>query len=198
MIDWFRVKNNSINILFVLTFSIFIIIAVSIPIYIININVIYDFSMGNVKLTREYLHLMNYLLNPFINNLKFLYFVASSSGLEHFRDVKVLFLINNIVLLLVFFIKKIFKIRLWFYKNDAISIAIVPIIIAIIASMNFDEFFILFHKLLFTNNNWLFNPLTDPIINVLPEGFFEQLIFLFLIVFEFLIYFGYRKNEKRH
>lgn len=44
---------------------------------------------------------------------------------------------------------------------------------------NFDRFFVIFHQVLFHNQDWLFDPNTDPIINVLPTTFFEQCFILF-------------------
>ncbi|MDK7326346.1 lipoprotein intramolecular transacylase Lit, partial [Lactobacillus mulieris] len=45
-------------------------------------------------------------------------------------------------------------------------------------------FFVTFHHMIFHNNNWLFNPLTDPIINVLTEGFFAACFSIFGIIYE--------------
>ena len=38
---------------------------------------------------------------------------------------------------------------------------------------------ILLKQILFRNTDWLFDPATDPIINVLPESFFMQCFLLF-------------------
>ena len=46
--------------------------------------------------------------------------------------------------------------------------------------IGFDQFFIAFHGLFFNNDAWLFNPLTDPIINALPEAYFMHCFILFL------------------
>ena len=50
--------------------------------------------------------------------------------------------------------------------------------------MNFDSFFITFHHLLFNNSNWLFDPATDPIIDVLSEGFFAACFAVAGIIYE--------------
>ncbi|WP_252897795.1 lipoprotein intramolecular transacylase Lit [Amylolactobacillus amylophilus] len=42
--------------------------------------------------------------------------------------------------------------------------------------MNFDAFFVFFHGIFFHNSDWLFDPVTDPIINVLSENFFRELL----------------------
>lgn len=38
----------------------------------------------------------------------------------------------------------------------------------------FDRIFILFHETLFDNDLWLLDPVTDDLINILPEGFFAD------------------------
>lgn len=48
----------------------------------------------------------------------------------------------------------------------------------------FDQFFILFHQILFRNDNWLFNPQTDPVIYILPP---ELFLIAFLIGFALLL-----------
>lgn len=192
--DILRVRNNVINILFSLTFAIAIVIVISIGIYAIDLRCFsgsFSSDISNSGLSKEYIHMIDYLINPLVRNLKFYYFDASAAGLEHFADVKQLFLINNIVLIVSFILKKILKIKLTFYKTDALITIMVPIILGIIATLDFDDFFVMFHKLLFTNSNWLFDPVTDPIINVLPEVFFEQLIVIAILIFEILIIKGY-------
>lgn len=199
MTDWLRIRNNILNILFCLTSAILLVIIASVIFYQIDLKT--NFSAFNVGFTKaelnaEYLHLLNYLMNPMIEKLQFLFFGSSNSGLQHFSDVKSLLLVNTIVFITSICLKIGLKIKLRFYKNDAIVIGMIPIVIGLIALMNFDEFFVMFHQLLFTNNDWLFNPMTDPIINVLPEYFFEQLIILFFIIFEMLVFLGYW-NKKR-
>ncbi len=44
--------------------------------------------------------------------------------------------------------------------------------IAIWAGVNFDGFFITFHKLLFRNNDWLLNPRSDLLLQLMPLNFF--------------------------
>ncbi|MCC8102395.1 MAG: TIGR01906 family membrane protein [Clostridiales bacterium] len=61
----------------------------------------------------------------------------------------------------------------------------IPIVLGILAAANWDSFFIRFHELFFNNDYWLFDPVTDPVILILPDEFFAHcaaaiLIFLFL------------------
>lgn len=45
-------------------------------------------------------------------------------------------------------------------------------ILALLACIDFDSLFILFHKLAFTNDLWLLNPQTDLLIRLMPIEFF--------------------------
>ncbi len=42
--------------------------------------------------------------------------------------------------------------------------------------VGFDELFLRFHHLFFTNDLWLLDPRTDAMIRMLPQGFFEQIV----------------------
>ena len=45
-------------------------------------------------------------------------------------------------------------------------------ILALLAAMDFDRLFILFHQIAFTNNLWLLNPQTDLLIRLMPTQLF--------------------------
>lgn len=55
--------------------------------------------------------------------------------------------------------------------------------LALLLSMNFKRYFIWFHLLLFDNEDWLLNPKTDRLINIVPEGFFRDTAFFITGVF---------------
>lgn len=44
--------------------------------------------------------------------------------------------------------------------------------LAAIISTDFTKYFILFHKIFFTNDLWILDPSTDLLINIVPEPFF--------------------------
>ncbi len=48
-----------------------------------------------------------------------------------------------------------------------------PLLLTVPILLNFEKSFIIFHKLLFRNDYWVFNPNLDPVINILPEEFFS-------------------------
>ncbi|WP_445449547.1 TIGR01906 family membrane protein, partial [Enterococcus faecalis] len=90
--------------------------------------------------------------------------------------------------------------RLWTMIQPFRIAVVVPIVIAFLMAVNFDRFFVLFHGVFFNNDAWIFNPATDPIINVLPETFFLHSFILFFVLLEIFyllpIYFGKRALKK--
>ena len=109
----------------------------------------------------------------------------SESGKQHFSDCRTLFGINFAILIisgisvaamLILRIKN--KLTLYFTRHSAafysaISAVLIPAILGILALIDFDMAFELFHLILFPNKtNWEFYPSRDEIINVLPPEFF--------------------------
>ena len=50
--------------------------------------------------------------------------------------------------------------------------------LALLISTNFTKYFTCFHLLFFDNDDWILNPKTDLLINIVPEGFFRDTAFL--------------------
>lgn len=180
---------------------------ISIPLFHLEIgwnqlDAVKGLSAG--QLQQNYNHLMNYLLNPFLTHLNFPDFRSSGSGLEHFSEVKSMFLlvIGLFFLLLpslVLFLRE--HLPLLFHRALAV-VLIIPLFFGITAVLlGFNDFFILFHELLFRNQDWVFNPATDPIINALPENFFAHCFIafglLYYLIFGWLFWLGrLLKNER--
>jgi len=65
--------------------------------------------------------------------------------------------------------------------------------LALLAAMDFTKYFTYFHLLFFNNNDWMLDPDTDLLINIVPEGFFRDtavsIAALFLAV-SFLLWLG--------
>jgi integral membrane protein (TIGR01906 family) len=77
---------------------------------------------------------------------------------------------------------------------------ILPLIFGFLMAVGFDRFFVTFHEIFFSNDDWLFNPATDPIINVLPETFFMHCFILFFVlieVFFFAFYWWGKRGLKK-
>lgn len=150
---------------------------------------IYKFSLisytglSKENLMYEFKTLITYLQIPWIHTLQFSIFPMSLEGKIHFRDVKYIFLsiygILIIVLLLssimLFMIKRQKKELSNYLKSLNYFFYTVVVFIALLTPMLFLDFsmaFEKFHKLIFTNSYWIFDPITDPIINALPEELF--------------------------
>ena len=161
----------------------------------LNLRFIYIFIIDKYKLVNitgvskanliiDYNELINYLQNPFIESLKFENFTMSSDGEIHFLEVKRIF-ISLIVIALVFIIANLFYIFLCKLKmrssykniiknlNSGSNILIIFFIILLAAYViDFSKAFIIFHKIFFKNDYWIFDATIDPIINALPEDLF--------------------------
>lgn len=127
----------------------------------------------------NYNQLMLYLLNPLQGKLHMDNLPTSANAALHFADVKKLFLFTLVIFIIGLSIflyyrqtKKLDQIGL--EKGNALLLMVLPIVVVPFAITNFDSFFVLFHHLLFSNSNWLFDPSTDPIINLLTEDFFAS------------------------
>ena len=104
------------------------------------------------------------------------------------RDVRNLFLggikVGGVCLIVAAAILTMFKKREKDWKRlfcRAYSIAlgvwlVIGVLLGIAFSIDFTTCFTLFHKLFFTNNLWIFNPETDYMIRMLPEGFFSDMV----------------------
>ena len=70
-------------------------------------------------------------------------------------------------------------------------------------AINFDRCFVIFHEIFFDNDLWMFDPATDYMIRMLPEGFFFDMtvricsIFVAFLVFFELICIGIRIWRKK-
>ena len=47
---------------------------------------------------------------------------------------------------------------------------------ALLFASDFTKYFTIFHEIFFTNDLWLFDPATDYMIRMLPEGFFYDMV----------------------
>ncbi|MCD2257241.1 TIGR01906 family membrane protein [Lactobacillus sp. CC-MHH1034] len=177
----------------ILTSVIFVTIMSTFILYPIDAHIQQLPELENMPLGRlyhNYVQLMAFLHFPWLTQLRMMDFPSSLNGIAHFRDVKQLFILNDLLMLvlvpLAIHIWRKWRRtgQLWQLKLPFQMGFLVPIMVALAASINFDRFFITFHHLFFRNRNWLFDPSTDPIINVLPESFFSHCFILAFVLFE--------------
>ena len=190
----------------------------------LNSQFIYHYSidkysldkLGNVSkemLIKDFNTLIKYLQNPFIEKLKFNNFPMSINGEFHFYEVKKIFLsiycitIFIVLFFIVLFIvnritgKKIYFHKILNYGANTLIFIIISLLSAIF--IDFSKAFVVFHKIFFNNDYWIFDERTDPIINVLPEEVFMvyALVVIGLVIFGIIVYklyYYYIKNKLKN
>ena len=137
----------------------------------------------------------------------------SADGEAHFEDCKVLFDLNASILLIsgailaMLFVMR----RRWgayrlgkhsAYLWAAVLSLAAPIVIGVLAAMDFERAFVIFHSIFFPGKiNWVFDWFADPIIRVLPQEFFRNCAILIgggLVTMSggILIWDGVRNNRR--
>lgn len=76
------------------------------------------------------------------------------------------------------------------------------LLIALLAALDFDRAFTVFHSIFFPGkDNWLFDPVTDPVILILPEAFFRNcaiaIVTVLLTVCIMLVVTGGKRPSRR-
>ncbi len=159
------------------------------------------------EIVENYLILIEYNTILGEEELKFTSFIMSEHGKIHFEEVKVIFLaFQYITILLIplvtFVIIYKAKKKEWeVLKYSSILTLGIPLVLGVFSAINWDWVFVTFHEIAFDNDYWIFDPYTDPIINILPEEFFMLcaiMIIVVLILFSViqLLFYRYIKLRK--
>ena len=149
-----------------------------------------DLTSGlSTKVIKEnYDILINYQSIFYQGSLQFNDFIMSEGGRIHFEEVKKIFELIQILMVvsgitsLVLVINQIKNKEYRFFKLTGIITLVVPLIIGALASIDFNRAFVLFHEIVFDNDYWIFNNRTDPIINILPESFFMHCFIMIVVI----------------
>ncbi|MBY2475626.1 TIGR01906 family membrane protein [Clostridioides difficile] len=142
----------------------------------LNISELSGLTKDDIKLNYDYL--IDYNLNKNVSEFKLPTLKSSPEGKIHFEEVRNIFQnINKLakVLMIVSLVGIILNAKnknIKILKTTSITLIIMPLLLAIPVLLNFEKSFIIFHKLLFRNDYWIFSPDLDPVINMLPEEFF--------------------------
>lgn len=143
----------------------------------LNISELSGLSKDDIKLNYDYL--IDYNLNKNVSEFKLPTLKSSPQGKIHFEEVRNIFQnINKLakLLLVVSLVGIILSVKnknIKILKTTSITLIIMPLLLTVPILLNFEKSFIIFHKLLFRNDYWIFNPDLDPVINILPEEFFS-------------------------
>ena len=109
--------------------------------------------------------------------------------------IQVLFIVTGLASLFIL-IKQ--KHEIIYLKLASILTIAIPSIIGLLASIDFDVAFVVFHKIFFRNDYWIFDYRTDPVIMILPQDFFMHcfiMIVVLIIAGSIAIYLVYKKKE---
>ncbi|KFN01356.1 TIGR01906 family membrane protein [Bacillus clarus] len=170
----------------------------------LNIPDIADMTKDDIK--RNYEALITYLSPFYEKALQFPTLDMSTNGRIHFVDVKNILVkiqyamygaIAIVVLGGAYLLKKQ---KEKFLLHGAILTIIFPIVLTLPIAINFEKSFVLFHKLLFSNDYWLFDIKTDPVILMLPEEFFMHaacVILILILLGSAFCYFMYKYLVKK-
>ena len=175
--------NGAIGILFLIFFiSVGLAIAIYVrPLYYIGMERISVETGYSAEIIKEnYDALIDYCSPFFTGELDFPTLPESETGISHFVEVKVIF---NLFFVLLF-ITPVFLAGLIYLQHrkkstswmlaSPIIVCVLPVLIGLACAVDFNRVFVLFHEIVFRNDDWLFSPYEDPIILFLPERFFLQ------------------------
>lgn len=142
-------------------------------------------GVASESLMINYKGLINYLQNPFVEKLKFQDFSMSTYGEIHFYEVKrifimliglsIVFVLGIIIFLIICKLRNNKNYIYLVVKNLNLGANILIIFFITLIFMyiiDFSKAFVIFHKIFFKNDYWIFDPSIDPIINALPEDLF--------------------------
>ena len=210
-----NIYSKILDILFSIALSLVVILcsvklALSLKqIYYFDINYLDIPQMTNMSvedIKANYDYLIEYNLSSEKKEFELPTLPSSTYGKIHFEEVRDIFqtfnkllyicIVVSIIGLFINFKNKNFA----FLKYTYISLIAIPIILGLPFIINFDKSFILFHKIAFSNNYWIFDPRLDPVINILPqEFFFHEAMLILGIIFStsFILGFLYKRLKAR-
>ncbi|HKL80489.1 MAG TPA: TIGR01906 family membrane protein [Mobilitalea sp.] len=191
----YKFTDFLIGIIFTLLFlSIAVIISINFrPLYYLDINILdIETTSGfpRAEILDNYNALIDYCSPFFKGDLNFPTLGASQSGLQHFKEVKDIFTYFYIlaaitlVAAIIIIVYKAHRKNINYLPVASITAIVIPAVTGALLMINFDKAFVLFHKLFFKNDYWIFDPDTDPVIQILPDTFFlhSALLIIFLVL----------------
>ncbi|MFX3615909.1 MAG: TIGR01906 family membrane protein [Sporolactobacillus sp.] len=208
----YRLMQNLLAIclaLFIICFSVVFVLLFT-PLYYLDLHLLGIAGQTHIsepRIIANYNYMIGFLANLFPQAFHLPSLASSAHGRIHFEDVKKIF---NFIewLLLLSGVASLVGIRLKIKKKDyfflrlaAIYLTLFTVIPLVCFSFDFNDSFIIFHEIVFSNNYWIFDPALDPVINILPEAFFMHaaLSVISLIVIGIAaLFFSYHILMKKH
>lgn len=186
-----------INIIFSVIFSVLIIITIVrftvgfkqlyyFDIDYLNIPMLSGLSKEEIK--ENYDYMIDYNLSKDNKEFELPTLKSSKQGKIHFEEVRDIFQNMNkifnisLVLSIIGVIINALNKNIEILKTTSKTLILLPMILMLPVVINFEGSFVLFHKIMFNNDYWIFDPNLDPVINILPEKFFFHAGIMILIL----------------
>lgn len=207
--------KKTMNLIFCIFFSLLIIgsstmITVGFKqLYYFDINYLKISEQNNLtkeEIKRNYDYMIDYNLNKISGEFELPTIKSSPEGKVHFEEVKeivqnvIKLLIVSLIITIVGIIVNLKNNNIEFLNITSKLVIILPILVAIPMLINFDETFVVFHKLMFDNDYWIFDPSKDPVINILPQEFFFHaglLIVMLILLSSVVLHIIYKYYKKK-
>ena len=161
------------------------------PLYYLDIHALHipettGYTISEIK--ANYDAVIDYSLSFGNAPLEFPTFPMSEGGRIHFEEVKNIF--NLFKYMAIFgtltgaagILRQRRKQSYGYLKLTAILTVALPAVIGATVALNWDWTFAAFHELAFNNDYWLFDPATDPVINILPDAYFLHCAVMILVL----------------
>ena len=187
-----------------------------------------EMGMNNVDLVNSCLRLINYMkgdvdsidITVTVNGEKVLMF-DQEQEVSHMKDVRTLYLkikqyrnYAAIAAVVLYLLAALFAVKDGPFHSIAKGYTwgtfVMMLILGFVgtwAVLDFNSFWTTFHQALFWNDDWLFDPTTSRMINLLPSQFFQDLVIrivlyaigavIFLLIISLIIIKSYNKKKQK-
>lgn len=169
-----------------------------------------ELGLSEETIRANYDALIDYnLVTKRIDTLEFPDFPMSEYGRIHFEEVKRIFVGIQYLFVIagVLFgaglIWKLLRKEYQCLKLLSILTFVVPAVLGFLIGVCWEQVFVLFHRIFFNNDYWIFDPMTDPVILILPDVFFAHCAIVILAgivlggVLSLAAYFWLERHEWR-
>ncbi|MBE5881989.1 MAG: TIGR01906 family membrane protein [Lachnospiraceae bacterium] len=166
--------------LFILSFSVTFTLNFR-PLYYMDIELLEIEERSGIpkeEIKENYDVLIDY--NSMFNDgeLSFPTLAMSETGKIHFEEVKDIFtgFQKMAVVTAILGVVAVFENRKnrpkRYLKYTGVVTILIPALLGAAMAVNWDKAFVIFHKIAFDNDYWIFDAKTDPVITILPDTFF--------------------------
>lgn len=171
----------SVSVVFTLAFR---------PLYYLDIsalNIPEESGYSEEEIRENYDVLIDYNMSFGGGRLEFPSLAMSEPGRIHFEEVRAIFnlfkymAMAGTVLSMAGIAFCIRRREYRYLKLTSILAVALPAVLGILVALNWDWAFVTFHHLAFNNDYWIFDPVTDPVITILPDTFFMHCALMILV-----------------